>query len=184
VWLIQRPTFAKTIFRSSQKTHKYALHGASRVAVSSRRGQQTSNDAGRKIQNRRRLIILKTSIAVRLFVALLFAQAVAIPTLAKAPPRGYYQIGVGFHVIRQNGIRVGEIYVPEHERGGTNYVEHWVLYDNYVYPSSDTPSLVTTIEVGKNSYKNEEDFFARVAWGPGFRYVRVDCTDTDRLPGR
>ena len=83
----------------------------------------------------------------------------------------------------QNGAKVGEIYVPQREPGAINYVEHWVLFNNYEYPGKD-PSLVTTIVAGRSNYESEEDFFKRVAWGPGFRYVRVDSTDTDKLPGR
>jgi hypothetical protein len=44
--------------------------------------------------------------------------------------------------------------------------------------------LKTTITLAREKYASEEDFFARVPWGPGFRYVRVDCLDTDQLPGR
>jgi hypothetical protein len=40
------------------------------------------------------------------------------------------------------------------------------------------------IKASRQTYSSEEDFFARVAWEPGFRYVRVDATDTDTLPGR
>jgi len=118
------------------------------------------------------------------FVVMFAALALAIPALAKMEPRRYFQMDPGELTIRQNGGRVGEIYVPDREPGATKYVEHWVLYDNYVYPGKDNASLVTTIEPGRASYKSEEDFFARVPWGEGFRYVRVDCTDTDRLPGR
>ena len=93
------------------------------------------------------------------------------------------QLDGGMFNLLQNGAKVGEIYVPQHEREAINYVEHWVLFNNYEYPGKD-PSLVTTIVAGRNSYESEEDFFKRVSWGPGFRYVRVDSTDTDKLPGR
>jgi len=113
-------------------------------------------------------------------VAMMVTLAMAIPAQAQLDP--------GFHDIFQTDgfgdkIKVGEIYVPRREAGTTNYVEHWVLFDNYVYPSPEN-RVVTTIRPSRLSYQSEEDFFARVAWGPGFRYVRVDCLDIDKLPGR
>ena len=132
---------------------------------------------------------------VRLFVAIVLALSFSIPVLAKIVPNHFapahaapsylaFQLDPDVKVIiRQNGIRVGEIFTPFREPGATNYVEHWVLYDNFVNIGKD-PSVVTTLEVSKETYKSEEDFFAQVPWGQGFRYVRVDCTDTDRLPGR
>jgi hypothetical protein len=113
-------------------------------------------------------------------LSLLFVFALALlmakPTSAQIDPNVYE--------IFQNGIKTGEIFVPDRDLSAINYVEHWVLFDSYVYPGKD-PSLVTTIKMArKRSYESETDFFARVPWGPGFRYVRVDSTDTDRLPGR
>ena len=114
-------------------------------------------------------------------LVVIFATLVlAIPAQAQLDP--------GLHDIFQtdgfgNQVKGGEIYVPWREAGTTNYVEHWVLFDNYVYPSSEN-RVVTTIRPSRLSYQSEEDFFARVAWGAGFRYVRVDSTDTDKLPGR
>ena len=82
-----------------------------------------------------------------------------------------------------NRIKVGEIYVAPRERGATNYVEHWVLFDNYIYPSAEN-RVVTLIKPSRLVYASEQDFFARVEWRRGFRYVRVDCTDTNRVPSR
>jgi len=95
---------------------------------------------------------------------------------------------LGIHDVFQTNrfgerVKAGAIFVPRREIGTTNYVEHWVLFDNYVYPSSEN-LVVTTISASRLSYQSEEEFFARVAWGPGFRYVRVDCLDIDKLPGR
>ncbi|HVQ37438.1 MAG TPA: hypothetical protein VMS31_07895 [Pyrinomonadaceae bacterium] len=58
-----------------------------------------------------------------------------------------------------------------------------MLWDNYIYPSATAP-VVTLIKSSRCKYVSEEEFFARVKWKPGFRYVRVDSTDTDRLPVR
>lgn len=126
--------------------------------------------AGMKVRN-----IIKAGAALVLVVSI-FTLSVAKPVRTQLDPIG------GYYII-QNGIRVGEIYVPQRDLGAINYVEHWVLYNSYVYPGSDA-DLLTTIRVGRVGYESEADFFARVPWGPGFRYVRVDCTDTDRLPGR
>lgn len=110
-------------------------------------------------------------------VALTFAHAAPTPARTQMDP--------GVKRILQNGIQVGEIFVPERDPKATRYVEHWVLYNGYVYPGKDNPDVKTEIrESTKSSYESEADFFARVPFGPGFRYVRVDCTESDRLPGR
>jgi hypothetical protein len=105
----------------------------------------------------------------------IFAIVLALPAQAQIDP--------GNFDIFQNGRKVGEIFVPARAAGQTNYVEHWVLFSDYVYPDSDL-SLNTKIKASRKTYTSEDDFFARVPWGPGFRYVRVDATDTDTLPGR
>ncbi|MGH9768201.1 MAG: hypothetical protein ACREAB_12265 [Blastocatellia bacterium] len=111
-------------------------------------------------------------------VAIFITVAQAFPTKAQLDPTPWYEIF-------QNGIKTGEIYVPDRDLKAVHYAEHWVLFNNYVYPGRD-PELVTTIRVGRGrgGYESEADFFARAPWGPGFRYVRVDSTDTDKLPGR
>ena len=115
--------------------------------------------------------------AALIMLALSFA-AQAHPT---APRR---QLTPDVHDIFQRGRLVGIIYVPAREEGAVHYVEHWVLFDNYVYPGRD-PHLRTTIALSRyRNYETEEEFFRRVPWGPGYRYVRVDSTDTETLPGR
>ena len=105
----------------------------------------------------------------------LFALAFPLPAAAQLDP--------GNHDVFQDGRKVGEIYVPAREPGATHYVEHWVLFSDYVYPNRQL-SVVTTIKASRTHYGSEAEFFARVAWGPGFRYVRVESYDTDQLPGR
>ena len=117
--------------------------------------------------------------AICSLVVMLVTLTLAIPAQAQLDP--------GIHDVFQTNrfgerVKAGAIFVPRRESGTTNYVEHWVLFDNYVYPSPENP-VVTTISASGLSYQSEEEFFARVAWGPGFRYVRVDCFDTDKLPG-
>ncbi len=109
-----------------------------------------------------------------------FIAVIGALALAKSTPA---QIDPGFFEVLQNGVKAGEICVPARDVEAVNYVEHWVLFNNYVYPGRD-PELAPTIKVARRGYADEADFFARVPWGPGFRYVRVDSTDTDKLPGR
>ena len=111
----------------------------------------------------------------RVSLSVIFAIALVLPTQAQIDP--------GNFDIFQNGRKVGEIFVPARAAGQTNYVEHWVLFSDYVYPDGDL-SLNTKIKAGRKTYTSEEDFFARVPWGRGYRYVRIDATDTDTLPGR
>jgi len=87
--------------------------------------------------------------------------AQALPTKAQLDPDPWYEIF-------QNGIKTGEIYVPERDPKAINYAEHWVLFNSYVYPGRDR-ELATTIRVGRRGggYQSEADFFARVPWGAG-----------------
>ena len=131
-----------------------------------------------KVKSRRTWVKITLSLMAITLVALAVAKTSAISPRAQLDPTGGYEI-------LQNGIRVGEIYVPERDSRTTQYVEHWVLYNSYVYPNKNQPELKTEIRVAqKSSYESEADFFARVPWGAGYRYVRVDCTEYDNLPGR
>src|SRR5689334_6327847 len=97
------------------------------------------------------------------------ATAIRRPTPLLHAPR---QIPVEPDKIFQKGIQVGEIYPSGNDPKATQYVEHWVLYDNYVYPGQDHPELATMIKAApENDYQSEADFFKRVKWGRGFRYV-------------
>jgi hypothetical protein len=119
--------------------------------------------------------------AVCSLVAILFTLALAIPAQAQLDP-GTHDV---FQIDRfGNRVKSAEIYVGPRDPGATNYVEHWVLFDNYVYPSADNPVVTMIVPSRRANYASEQDFFARVAWRPGFRYVRVDCIDTAQLPGR
>jgi len=66
---------------------------------------------------------------------------------------------------------------------GTNYVEHWVLFPGYVYPSAKN-GVVTELHVVPHALSGEEEFLATVDFGEGYRYVRVECHDTTSIPGR
>lgn len=106
---------------------------------------------------------------------LLMVLCFALPAAAQLDPGNYD--------IRQHGRTVGEIYVPDRAEGATTYVEHWVLFRGYVYPSSRRDSAIR-IRRSQQADDSEEEFFRRVPWDTGFRYVRIDATDTDELPHR
>lgn len=78
----------------------------------------------------------------------------------------FAQLDGGWHVIRQNGKIVGEIFVPMRPADAKLYVEHWVLYEDYIYPS---PTNRATIEISPEAaqiYRDEADFFAHVRFAP------------------
>lgn len=94
------------------------------------------------------------------------------------------QTDFGFYQIYQSGKKVGEIYTPEREADATQYVEHWVLYKGYVYPKKGLTMVTEIRPTGQGYYSSAEDFLKRVPFGAGYRYVRIDATDTDTIPGR
>ena len=112
-----------------------------------------------------------------LLLALLLARS-APPAHAQLDPTGGRSLEIW-----QGGEKVGEIYVPVRPAGATTYAEHWVLFPGYVYPSGDG-KVEVALRPGGPAYRSEADFFARVPFAPGSRYVRVQSDDTDRLPGR
>ena len=93
------------------------------------------------------------------------------------------QLDPGNFEIFQNGRIVGEIFVPARTSGQTKYVEHWVLFSEYKYPGGKLSAQIV-IKSSPRSYPSLEDFLARVPWGSGYRYVRIEATDTDKLPNR
>ena len=127
--------------------------------------------------------MLRTDTAARFRKLLVSATLSVLFALALPATAAAVQLDPGTHDVFQEGRKVAEIFVPGREPCATFYVEHWVLFDGYVYPSPQLP-VVTTIKASRLRYASEEEFFARVAWGPGFRYVRVESFDTDQLPGR
>jgi hypothetical protein len=76
-------------------------------------------------------------------------------------------------------VLVGEIL--REDANVTTYAEHWVLYPGYVYPSA-TNGVVMAILPGLTPYRGIADFFARVPFARGSRYVHVDCLDTTDRP--
>jgi len=103
------------------------------------------------------LIVLAEQLPLKRYTTSLWI-GIALPAQAQIDP--------GNFDILQNGRKVGEIFVSARAAGQTNYVEHRVLFSDYVYPDSDL-SLKTKIKASRRTYTSEEDFFARVAWGAG-----------------
>jgi len=85
------------------------------------------------------------------------------------------------HVIGifQEGVLRGEIMRVDGD--DSRYVEHWVLYPDYVYPSTKN-RVATQLIPGVKRYEGLEDFFARVPFEQGARYVKVICEDGTTLP--
>lgn len=114
-----------------------------------------------------------------LLCAALTAALVALVVASRAQA----QIDPGNFDIVQGGAKVGEVFVPARAPGAQQYIEHWVLFQAYVYPGPNAP-LTTAIRPAPARYTSTADFINRVPWGTGFRYVRVVADDRDTLPGR
>jgi len=110
-----------------------------------------------------------------LFVAFALFTSVLIARPAHA------QIDPGYFWLYQGGQLVGHVYVPGRPPGTTIYLEHWVLTDRYAYPNP-TCQCATTLVPATTKFANEEEFFAKVPWGPGYRYVLIDAKEASQLP--
>ena len=129
---------------------------------------------------------LKMFLTLFAVAAFAFVAAPARTVAATAGPARAAQLDSGNHDVFQrdgfqNERKVAQIFVPARTADETTYVEHWVLFDGYVYPNRSL-SLVTEIRPSSDRYASLEDFLARVAWGPGFRYVRATAFESDSLP--
>ena len=132
---------------------------------------------------RKLFLIMTKAKAICAITAILVTLATAISALPPAHP----QLDPSIHDIFQlNELGImekrGEIFVPRREPGAISYVEHWVLFENYVYPSAEN-RVVTIIRPSQRKLMTEEEFFARIPNRPGVRYVRVECSETVMLPG-
>jgi hypothetical protein len=81
--------------------------------------------------------------------------------------------------IYQDGVLVGELMRVDEDP--EKYVEHWVLYPDYVYPS-ERNGVVTEIVPGAIPYDGLDDFFRNVPFEEGSRYVEATCADGTHLP--
>jgi len=85
--------------------------------------------------------------------------------------------GIRVHdILQHDGTRIGIIYVDRESVASKQYVEHWVMFDNYTYPSMLRPSA--------DRYDSAADFLARVPFKSGYGYARWDVSEQSRLPGR
>ena len=116
----------------------------------------------------------------RLTLALVGAVLVTGGLMLAAPAAGA-QVPIdqsqSHDILKEDGTtRIGIIFVDRVSNASKKYVEHWVMFDNYTYPSRIRPSA--------SSYRSAEDFLARVPWGPGYSYARWDVVEQSALPGR
>jgi hypothetical protein len=79
---------------------------------------------------------------------------------------------------------VGTIYVPQRATNQQIYAEYWVLFPKYVYPSVERPVTTEIVSSAGYHYTSLQDFFAKVPWSVGSRFVTVIAVDTNVLPGR
>jgi hypothetical protein len=91
-------------------------------------------------------------------------------------PLAQSQIHQGHYEIRQNGVKVGEIFVPARGDGQARYGEVWVVGTNYVYPSESNNTGFEIKPTGKK-FKTESDFLS-AAKALGGKIIRVEATET------
>ena len=112
------------------------------------------------------------------------AVAIAVMLTGIMPPAAKAQLDVGSRFyLYENGVRVGEIYVPDRAEGQSEYLEHWVLYPNYMYPG---PRFIGALQIvpspTEKPYASESDFFRNVPFAPGSKYIRVLAQEYSYLP--
>jgi hypothetical protein len=119
---------------------------------------------------------------IRKYAFTALALAVLMGGILPPPVRAQLDPDVRIYLY-ENGIRVGEVFVPERVEGQTQYVEHWVLYPNYMYPG---PRYIGALQVvpsmTEKPYDSEADFFSRVPFEKGSKYVRVTAQEYNYLP--
>lgn len=119
---------------------------------------------------RARSLVLSLLISVALF-CLFSASSVRAQIDGGARSYGLYE----------NGVLVGELY--REDTDPARYAEHWVLYPGYVYPS-ERNGVALLIRPSLTYYRNLADFFARVPFPTGSRYIMSSNLDGTALPGR
>jgi hypothetical protein len=92
----------------------------------------------------------------------------------------FAQIDPGLKIyLLEDGVRVGEVYVPPRASTAIQYQEHWVLYNKYRYPGpSYLKGLVVQASPPEMPYASLEDFYRRVPWGPKSKYIVVTATES------
>jgi hypothetical protein len=100
----------------------------------------------------------------------------AAPAYAQVDPN----VRVSYGVYQRDQL-VAEIF--REDADPAHYTEHWILSAAYVYPS-EANGITTIIRASGRSYDGLADFFRRVPWATGSRYVEAACGDSDALPVR
>jgi hypothetical protein len=84
------------------------------------------------------------------------------------------------HDVFQDGHLVGQIFVPD-KIDRYNYVEHWVLFPGYQYPSSINRVDMRIVPSRTQRIRTEAEFFSQ-RFPEGSRYVRVLAQESDTVP--
>ncbi|MDX2149418.1 MAG: hypothetical protein SFV54_01690 [Bryobacteraceae bacterium] len=82
----------------------------------------------------------------------------------------------------ESGNKVGEIFEPARVAGANHYLQHWVLFSNYVYPGPKSLAVLSVVPQSKSRYSDENDFFKRVAFAEGGKYIRVTADEYTDFP--
>lgn len=91
------------------------------------------------------------------------------------------KLGASFELYESSN-KVGEVYVPARDPNVTHYVEHWVLYPNYVYPGPKSLATLKVVPLSASPYQDETAFFKRVRFSAGSKYIRVTADEFNQLP--
>src|SRR2546422_759985 len=99
---------------------------------------------------------------------LLTAAALVLALAAAFVPHATAQIDPmkAPYYIYESGKMVGVIYVPD-RASKELYIEHWVLFPNYVYPSGTNGQSITIVANTEFRIDDEKAFFRSVPWGEG-----------------
>lgn len=113
----------------------------------------------------------KLIVPILLFAGLSFAQL----------DPGDGREGAAFDLF-EAGNHVGQIFVPAREPGTIHYLEHWVLFPNYVYPGPKNLAMLKIVPKSPSPFKDEADFFRRVEFKQGSKYIRVTADEYHEMP--
>lgn len=104
----------------------------------------------------------------------------ALMLVAVLSPMVTAQIDSGFKVyLLQDGVRVGEVFVPTRAADAVRYEEHWVLYSKYQYPGpQNLRGLVIKAEPSETPYTDLNDFIRRVPWSNKSKYIHITATES------
>lgn len=118
----------------------------------------------------------------RLSAAALVAAAAATAFIAPRSARAQLDYtGSEVFDLYEYGQRVGQVY--REGADPSEYVEHWVMFPRYIYPSP-VNGVQLVVVPGNDKYRSAGDFLARVPFEPGSRYARAAIFDAERIPGR